>query len=99
MIRVAARFVSSSQPARVNLSDPILNLTDENDPIDEIPQIEARLEELAELSERCRKVILVSKLAIAGGVVLLLLMILGFFGSNQVAVIGSIDIVLGEIDR
>jgi hypothetical protein len=47
---------------------PILNLTDEENPGDEISQIEARLEELAEVSERCRKIIWVSKAAIVGGV-------------------------------
>ena len=72
-----------------------MNLTDENDPIDEITRIEAQIEELAEVSERCRKIILVSKAAIAGGVALLLLMVLGLFGSNQVAAIGSIAVVLG----
>ena len=68
-----------------------------DNPIDEISRIEARLEELAELSERCRKIILVSKAAIAGGVALLLVMMLGLFGSNQVAAIGSIAVVLGGI--
>jgi hypothetical protein len=71
-----------------------LNLMDEDNPIDEISRIEARLEELA---ERCRKIILVSKVAIAGGVSLLLVMVLGLFGSNQVAAIGSIAVVLGGI--
>jgi hypothetical protein len=66
----------------------------EDNPIDEISRIEARLEELAEVSERCRKIILVSKVAIAGGVSLLLVMVLGLFGSNQVAAIGSIAVVL-----
>ena len=70
---------------------------DEDNPIDEISRIEARLEEHAEVSERCRKIILVSKAAIAGGVALLLVMMLGLFGSNQVAAIGSIAVVLGGI--
>lgn len=75
----------------------ILNLTDEDNPIDEISRIEAQLEELAEVSERCRKVILVSKAAIAGGVVLPLFMTLGLFGPNHIAAIGSIAAVLGGI--
>ena len=40
---------------------------------------------------------MVSKAAIAGGVVLPLLMMLGLVGSNQVAAIGSIAVVLGGI--
>jgi len=74
-----------------------LSLPDEDDPRDEISRIEARLEELAELSERCRKFILVSKLAIAGGVAWPLLMMLGLLGPDQVAVLGSIAAVLGGI--
>jgi len=74
-----------------------LNLTEEDDPADEISRIEAQLEELAEVSERCRKIILVSKAAIAGGAALLFLMMLGLFGSSEVAAIGSIAAVLGGI--
>src|ERR1700680_822713 len=70
---------------------------DEDNPIDEISRIEARLEELAEVSQRCRKIILVSKVAITGGVSVLLFMALGLLGSNQVAAIGSIAMVLGGI--
>jgi hypothetical protein len=53
-----------------------------------------RIEELAEVAERCRKIILVSKAAIAIGFAL---MMLDLFPSNQVAAIGSIVAVLGGI--
>ncbi|MCP3470662.1 hypothetical protein NLM33_10060 [Bradyrhizobium sp. CCGUVB1N3] len=68
----------------------------EDDPTDEISQIEARIEVLAEIAERCRKFILASKIAIAGGAALLLITILGLIGSGQVA-LGSIALVLGGI--
>jgi hypothetical protein len=74
-----------------------LDIVDEDNPTDEISRIEARLEELAEVAERCRKIVLVSKAAIAGGVAWLLLMMLGLFGSSEVAAIGSIAAVLGGI--
>jgi hypothetical protein len=70
---------------------------DEDNPTDEISRIEAQLDELAEISERCRKIILVSKAAIAGGVTLLLVTMLGLFGSSQVTAIGSIAVMIGGI--
>jgi hypothetical protein len=69
----------------------------EDDPIDEISEIEARIEELAEISESCRKFILASKAAIAGGVALLLVALLGLFGAGLSAALGSIPLMLGGI--
>ncbi|WP_334417573.1 MULTISPECIES: hypothetical protein [unclassified Bradyrhizobium] len=70
---------------------------DEDDPSDEISRIEARLEELTEVAERCRKITLVSKSVIAAGAGLMLVTMLGLLGSNQVAALGSIAAVLGGI--
>ena len=61
----------------------------EDDPTDEISDIEARIEALADIAERCRKFILASKIAIGGGAALLLITILGLLGSGQVAALGS----------
>jgi hypothetical protein len=102
-VRSALRRQPASQPGSAGVGEfltyrvSIVNLTDEDNPIDEISRIEAQLEELAEISERCRKIILVSKAAIVGGVALLLFTMVGLFGSNQAAAIGSIAVVLGGI--
>lgn len=69
----------------------------DDDPTDEISQIEDRIERLAEVAERCRKYILASKIAIGGGGALLLVTILGLFGLGQTAALGSIALVLGGI--
>ena len=69
----------------------------EDDPTDQISRIEARLEELAAVAEQCRKIILASKAAIASGGIILLLMVLGLFGSSPAIALGSIGVVLGGI--
>jgi len=71
-------------------------MTDDDD-ADEISDIEERIEALAEIAERCRKFILASKIAIAGGVALLLVVILGLFGAGLSTALGSIALVLGGI--
>ncbi|MDH2341300.1 hypothetical protein QCM77_16125 [Bradyrhizobium sp. SSUT18] len=69
----------------------------EDDPTDEISDIEARIEALAEIAERCRKYVLASKIAVGSGAALLLVAILGLFGTGQTAALGSIALVLGGI--
>src|SRR5512142_1410708 len=69
----------------------------EDDPTDEISQIEDRIEALAEIAERCRKYILASKIAVGSGGALLVVTILGLFGMGQTAALGSIALVLGGI--
>jgi hypothetical protein len=75
----------------------ILNAITEDDPADEIAEIEARLERLAEAAERCRKIILASKAAIGAGIALLLVTIFGLFAGSQTTALGSIALVLGGI--
>jgi hypothetical protein len=70
-------------------------MAEEDDPTDEISRIESQLEELAEAAERCRKFILASKAAIAGGAALLLATMLGLFGFT--AALGSLAMILGGI--
>jgi hypothetical protein len=74
-----------------------LNSMTEDDPTDEISDIEARIEELAEIAARCRRIILGSKAAIAGGFALLLIALLGLFGAGETAALASIALVLGGI--
>jgi hypothetical protein len=69
----------------------------ETDPTDEISDLEDRIAALAEIAERCRKYILASKVAIGGGAALLLITILGLFGTGQTAALGSVALVLGGI--
>jgi hypothetical protein len=69
----------------------------EEEPTDEISDLEARIEELAEVAVRCRKFILASKIAIGCGAALLLITVLGLPGASAMAGLGSIALVLGGI--
>ncbi len=76
---------------------PDLVLMTEDDPTDEISELEERIEDLAEIAERCRRIILGSKVAIAAGFVLLIVAILGLLGDSPAAALGAIALVLGGI--
>ncbi len=69
----------------------------EYNPTDQISRIEAQLEQLAAVAEQCRKIILVSKAAIAAGAAMLLVMVLGLFGFGPALALGSIAAMLGGI--
>ncbi len=70
-------------------------LVDEDDLSEQISRLEARIEELAETIERCRKIILVSRAAIAVGGLLILAIMLGAIRFDPMAVIGAITAVIG----
>jgi hypothetical protein len=69
----------------------------DDDARDQISRLEARIDELAEIVERCRKVDLASKIAIAVGGLWTLAMMLGIIGDDVVAVIAAMTAVIGGI--
>jgi hypothetical protein len=68
---------------------------DDGDLHDQILRLEAHVEELTEAIERCRKVILVSKVAFAAGGIWLLAFTLGAIRFDPLAMIGAISAVIG----
>ena len=68
---------------------------DESDPREQIARLEARIEELADMLERCRKVVLISKTAIAIGGALMVAIAAGLIRSDPVAIIGAIAAIIG----
>jgi asparagine N-glycosylation enzyme membrane subunit Stt3 len=70
---------------------------DEISEADEIADLEAEIAALAESAERCRKFILASQIAIAGGIVLLIVVVFGLFYVSAVSLLGSIALMLGGI--
>ena len=61
----------------------------------EILHIEARLEDLTDVVERCRKIILISKAAVSAGGILILAIVIGAVGFDPTAMIGAIAAVIG----
>jgi hypothetical protein len=64
---------------------------------DQILRLEADIEELTEVIERCRKVVLISKIAIAAGGIWLLALTLGAIRFDPTDMVGAIAVVIGGI--
>lgn len=64
---------------------------------DEIAQLEARSEALAESIERCRKISLAAKLTIAAGAIWIVLVLLGVVAFSPGTIIAAMAAVLGGI--
>ena len=62
---------------------------------EQILHIEAHIEELTDIIEGCRKIILFSKVAIAAGGILILATIIGAVGFDPTVLIGAIAAVIG----
>lgn len=63
----------------------------------QIARLEQRLEELSAALEKSRKAILASKVAIGGGALLMLALVLGVIGAQPLAIVVSIAAILGGI--
>jgi hypothetical protein len=64
---------------------------------DQISQLETEIERLAGVAEGCRKIILMSKAAIAIGCVLLIATIFGLLRFDQLVFVGSFILILAGI--
>jgi hypothetical protein len=72
-------------------------MIDDGDPHEQIARLEAQIEAQAETVESCRKIMLVAKVAIAGGALLILAMILGLLRPELASLSGATAALLGGI--
>ena len=69
----------------------------DGDPRDEIVRLEAHVEELAAKIENCRKFILASRIAMAGGGIVLAAILLGAIRFDPAAMAAAVAALLGGI--
>ena len=72
-------------------------MIDDGDLHEQIARLEAQMEAHAETVESCRKIMLVAKIAIAGGVALILAMIVGMVRPDLASLSGATAALLGGI--
>src|SRR5262245_32631057 len=77
------------------VSQSTFQMDDDGDLHEQILHIEAHIEELTDIIEGCRKIILFSKVAIAAGGILILATIIGAVGFDPTVLIGAIAAVIG----
>jgi hypothetical protein len=70
---------------------------EKGDPHEEIVRLEERIEELAATIENCRKFILASRIAVAGGGLLLAGMLFGAIRSDLGLMAAAVSLLLGGI--
>src|SRR5262245_54428653 len=70
-------------------------MDDDGDLHEQILHIEAHIEDLTDIIERCRKIILISKVAIAAGGISILATIIGAVGFDPTVLIGAIAAIIG----
>ena len=70
-------------------------MDDDGDLHEQVLRIEAHIEELTDIIEGCRKIILFSKVAIAAGGILILATLIGAVGFDPTVLIGAIAAVIG----
>jgi hypothetical protein len=66
-----------------------------DDPRDQIGYLESRLEELTDASARCRKIRLISQMAIAAGGIWMLAVTIGVLAVHPMAMMAAISGVIG----
>jgi len=67
------------------------------DPREQISRLEERIEELSDVMESCRKIMLASRIAIAAGAAWLVAFTLGATGFHPVAMIAALAAIIGGI--
>jgi hypothetical protein len=70
---------------------------DDADLRDQITRLEADIEQLAHTLDRCHKIMLFAKVAIAGGAIWVLATFVGVIGFDSAAIVGAIAAIIGGV--